>query len=198
MVGLGIQWNQDRQHDVEAAWHVDRTQKKELEEKSMEKTLRELLNRIAAHNGCMDVDIESITQYQDLFGHASVEENIELSNTPELRETYYRVYGVAYGTIEAIRHYCKYSQFMADMKYEIEKYKELAELKTVELKTARESILELEGQLKECKRDMDGTVNELEAHKGVIDTNLREISRLKVKLYDLMEENEMLRQKAKG
>ena len=153
----------------------------------METTIRDLVKRVARERR-LDLNDEAIVQYQDLIGHATVEENQELANTPELMETFYWIYGAAYGTVAAIKFYLNNSDKIADLQCEKEEYKAKAEKTAKELETARGSIKELEGQLKETKRDMDGTLKELDAYKGVVNTQDREIMKLKAKMYDLMEE----------
>ena len=154
----------------------------------MEKTIRELCKRVASTRTLDKLTPEVIVQYQDLIGHASVEENRELSNTPELTETFYWIYGEAYGTIGAIKFYLENSNYVRNMKEKLE----ANELDIEDLKAINESIekrakywediaVERKGQLEEAKRDMDGTMKRLEDSELVI-------TALKAKIYDLMEE----------
>lgn len=160
----------------------------------MEKNIKDLCKRVARDRR-LDLNDEAIVQYQDLIGHATVEENQELANTPELMETFYWIYGAAYGTVAAIKFYLNNSDKIADLQCEKEEYKAKAEKTAKELETARGSIKELEGQLKECKRDMDGTVGQLEEQRRINKVQDEEITRLKAKLYDLQEENDVLRKR---
>lgn len=158
----------------------------------MEQTIRELCKRVARERR-LDISDEAIVQYQDLIGHATVEENQELSNTPELMETFYWIYGVAYGTVAAIKFYLNNSDKIADIQCDREEYKAKAKQLEDELFVARGSIKEFEGQLKETKRDMDGTLQELNRYKNIIDVKDKEIIRLKAQMFDLMEEIDELR-----
>lgn len=161
-----------------------------------EKTIRELVNRVAAGTG-YDTDMESVCAYQDLLGHATIEENRELANDRALNEAFYRIYGVAYGTLAAIKFYMDNSNKVTDLKGELEDYKVSYEGKCKELQIAqerieaqKEKIATLEGQIAECKRDMDGTLQNIQYRDD-------DIIRLKAKMYDLMEEVEMLRAKVR-
>ena len=151
----------------------------------MEKTIRELCKRVAATNS-LDTGNDAIIAYQDLIGHATMEENQEISNTPELVESFYKVYGVAYGTCAAIKFYLNNSDKIADMQCDIEEYKAKAEKEHNDLVEARQYILELEGRVKECKRDMDGTLKQIELLDGAISERDAEIVQLKAKLFDLI------------
>lgn len=151
-----------------------------------EKTIRELVNRVARESGhLLDMNDDAVVIYQDLIGHASVEENRELANDQALNETFYRIYGVAYGTTAAIKFYLNNSDKIADMQCQMEEYKAAFDDKCKELKDTKEKLeiqtenaKTLNNQLYECKRDMDGTVQALEMVR-------RENMELKAKLYDL-------------
>lgn len=151
-----------------------------------EKTIRELCNRVARESGhLLDLHDESVTVYQDLIGHATEEENTELCNDPALNETWYRIYGVAYGTTAAIKWYLNHSNKIAEMQFDLEEYKAKASKLEEELKDAKEragaqkaNAENLNSQLYECKRDMEGTLKALEEKD-------KEIVVLKARLYDL-------------
>lgn len=161
-----------------------------------EKTIRELVNRVARESGhLLDLNDEAVVVYQDLIGHATEEENTELCNDPAVNETWYRIYGVAYGTTAAIKWYLNHSNKIADIQCDLEEYKAKAEKLEAELSEAKKAVEvqkanaeTLNNQLYECKRDMEGTLK-------TIDIQEKEITRLKAKLYDLQEENELLRRK---
>lgn len=153
-----------------------------------EKTIRELCNRVARESGhILDLHDEAVTEYQDLIGHATEEENTELCNDPALNETWYRIYGVAYGTTAAIKWYLNHSNKIAEMQCDLEEYKAKVEKKTEELKAAHDDSLtqferaaNAENVIKEMKRDMDGTLKALKEKE-------EEIIQLKARLYDLMQ-----------
>lgn len=151
----------------------------------MEKTIRDLCKRVAATRG-LDTDMESITQYQDLIGHATLEENADIANTPELTETFYRIYGLAYGTVEAIKYYMNNSNKVIGMRYEIDEYKGVIEsLKNAE-QVQKERAEDFKGKLEEAKRDMDGTMNRISLLEGALAERDAEIVQLKAKLFDLI------------
>lgn len=153
-----------------------------------EKTIRELCNRVARESGhLLDLHDEAVTAYQDLIGHATEEENTELCNDPAVNETWYRIYGVAYGTTAAIKWYLNHSNKIAEMQCDLEEYKAKAAKLEEELKDAKEragiqkaNAETLNSQLYECKRDMEGTLKALEEKD-------KEIVVLKARLYDLLE-----------
>ena len=150
-----------------------------------EKTIRDLCKRVASTHG-FDTDNESIVAYQDLIGHATEEENTELCNDPALNETWYRIYGVAYGTCAAIKWYLNHSNKVTEMVADKEYYeneakaamKKIDELKK-QVEVQKGNAVTLNNQLYEIKRDMEGTVKELASKE-------KEIIELKAKMYDLM------------
>lgn len=160
-------------------------------EKVTETSIRELCNRVASDPGhLLANDTDAITVYQDLIGHATEEENTELCNDPALNETWYRIYGVAYGTTAAIKWYLNHSNQIAEMKCDLEEYMEQLDNSRTMHKNSEERAKfwedkseEYKGQLEEAKRDMEGTVKELERRD-------KEIMELKAKLYDLMQKGE--------
>lgn len=100
------------------------------------KDLVKLINMTAATGG-LDVTNEAICDYQDMIGHSSIEQLHELANGKQ-KETFYRIYGVSYGTIAAIKFYCENSRKLAgiieehdearlDAEEEAERQKEAAE-----------------------------------------------------------------------
>ena len=160
-------------------------------EKVTETSIRELCNRVASDPGhLLANDNDAITVYQDLIGHATVEENKALANESALNETFYRIYGVAYGTVAAIKFYMQNSNKVYNLEAELDDYKEeLERLRTMHKNSEERAKFwedkseEYKGQLEEAKRDMEGTVNELEKRD-------KEIMELKAKLYDLMQKGD--------
>ena len=151
-----------------------------------EKTIRELVNRVAASH-VLDVNDGDRVKYQDLIGHATLEENAELANDPALNETFYWIYGAAYGTTAAIKFYLnnsnKIAELQADLEYNKDKVtrleKDLEEQKQL-AKTWEEEVKTESKKLAEARRDMDGTVQALEMVR-------KENIELKAKLYDLLQ-----------
>lgn len=157
--------------------------------------LVKLVNMSAATGG-LDVTNEAICEYQDMIGHSSIEQLNELANGPQ-KETFYRVYGVAYGTIAAIKFYCENSKHLAGI---IEEHDE-ARIDAEEQAARMERTAQ---QWKEDSERWEARYNEQferreEAEKAgcrIIDEKSelqkqleeaqREIVELKVKLFDLM------------
>jgi hypothetical protein len=149
--------------------------------------LVKLVNMSAATGG-LDVTNEAICEYQDMIGHSSIEQLNELANGPQ-RETFYRVYGVAYGTIAAIKFYCENSRKLAEI---IEEHEEAA-------LDAEERADKAEEEAKRWKKQCEDTKEELfkvadekagheweEAHaKAALEAARQEIVELKAKLWDL-------------
>ena len=150
----------------------------------METAIRDMCKKVA-RNGLLDVSEKAIVDYQDMIGHATEEENKSLANDPALMESYYRIYGVAYGTIAAIKFYMANSNKVYNMKAELDDYKEELDKVRAMHKSSEERAKfwedkteEYKGQLKEAKRDMEGTEKRLQLTEA-------EVIALKAKLYDL-------------
>lgn len=150
----------------------------------MEQTIRELCKRVAATGG-LDLDNESIIAYQDLIGNATLEENADISNTPELMESFYRIYGAAYGTVAAIKYYMQSSNRILDMQYELGEYKAILEGKEKIIEEERNLKKDYKNRFDEALRDMEGTEKELMSYKAELEAKNKEIIELKAKLYDL-------------
>jgi len=88
-----------------------------------EKTIKELCRRVAATHMLDKLDDDTVVAYQDLIGHATMEENKELSNDSALMETFYWIYGAAYGTVAAIKFYMQNSNKVENILAERDTYK---------------------------------------------------------------------------
>lgn len=160
----------------------------------MEKTIRDLCKRVAHTHG-FDTDNESIVAYQDLIGHATQEENHDISNAPELMESFYQIYGAAYGTVAAIKFYLQNSDKMVAKENNYEIMKDALEEHKTMLDSARKAedfwrnkAEEYKGMLAEAKRDMEGTEKRLKISDADMVT-------LKARLYDLLVENDELQKR---
>ncbi len=148
--------------------------------------IRDLCKKIASNVAHLLVyDNDAIVIYQDLIGHATVEENKELANDPALMETFYRIYGVAYGTTAAIKFYLNNSDTIAELKADLEYYKDKVEQFNTQLETERKTAKcwrdkadELQEKLYKAEEDKEKTISSLE-------TVRKETIELKAKLYDL-------------
>lgn len=147
-----------------------------------------LINRTAATGG-LDVTDAAICDYQDMIGHSSEEQLAELANGKQ-NETFYRIYGVAYGTIAAIKFYCKHSNKLAeiieehdearlDAEEEAEKQKEAAE--RWEARYNEQFSRREEAEASGCR-----LIDENVTLAKELEDERREITELKAKLYDLM------------
>lgn len=150
--------------------------------------LVKLINMAAATGG-LDVTNEAICEYQDMIGHSSIEQLEEMANG-EQRETFYRVYGVAYGTIAAIKFYCENSRKLAGIIAEHDEARLEAEERANQMERTAEQWKKdceaWEERYHKCNEDRAGHEWE-EAHaKAELEDAQREITELKAKLYDLM------------
>ena len=146
--------------------------------------LVKLVNNTAVTGG-LDISNEAIAEYQDMIGHSSIEQLREAANGKN-NETFYRIYGHAYGTTEAIKFYMKNSDKVAEIlterdeaefnaeeaRRDADKAKDRAEFWKKEADNTAKAATEFETNLKEALRKI-----ELQA---------REIIELKARLYDLM------------
>ena len=120
-----------------------------------ETNIRDLCNRVARESGhLLDLHDEAVTVYQDLIGHATEKENVELCNDPALMETWYRIYGVAYGTCAAIKWYLSHSNKVTEMIADKEYYEN-------EAKVAMEKIDELRKQVGVQKANAETLTSQL-------------------------------------
>lgn len=149
--------------------------------------LEELLKEVA-RTGVIDISTtDKVVEYQDLIGHSTVQELRELANTTTLRDSFYRVYDVAYGIVATINFYTKnddrivqLAEAIADQEAETEKGSKLIEDLREANKLLNENVKSLEKQLAEAKRDVEGMEYNLKAKD-------EEIIKLKARLYDLSE-----------
>lgn len=147
--------------------------------------LVKLLNKVQATGG-LDVDETSICEYQDMIGHSTQDQLRELANG-SLKESFYRVYGHSYGTVEAIRFFTKNSDKLYDILGERDELKaDLEDLKD-ELKAQKSKT---EENWDKAQKMHEAWMNE-KAEKEQAQDDLKkaqeEIIRLKARLFDLME-----------
>ena len=161
----------------------------------MEKTIRDLCKRVAATGMLDKLDNETVVQYQDLIGHATVQENSDIANTPELMESFYRIYGAAYGVTSAIKYYVDHSDKMIDLRYDLGEYKAISEKQADEIKKLNDDLARVMNELSEAKQDIKTSLGETEFQKTIVKVTEEENTRLKAELYDLMKEVEQLKRK---
>lgn len=140
--------------------------------------LVKLLNRVQATGG-LDVDEKSICEYQDMIGHSTQDQLRELANG-NLKESFYRVYGHSYGTVEAIRFFTQNSNKMYDLLLERDGLK-------ADLEIANKDI---DKYMLESSKNYKAMIQERQEKEQAQDDLKKaqeEIIRLKARLFDLME-----------
>lgn len=135
--------------------------------------------------GGMDISPEAICEYQDMIGHSSEEQLTELANS-HYKEAFYKVYGYAYGTVEAIKFHCKHGEKIqkileekADLEAETDKLNFLLEEQKKDTKAQKEAREKIQSEYTELAIQNMKQAEELEALRA-------ETQALKAKLYDLM------------
>ena len=135
--------------------------------------------------GMLKIDDQAVIDYQDMIGHSS-EEQLEALANGMYKEAFYRVYGAAAGTVEAIRFHCKHGQKIKalferidELEAIIDDYRSANEClnKTVDDRNDRVKSLR-----DECEKAEKEKAEALETIKEQTDT----IQELKAKLYDLI------------
>ena len=140
--------------------------------------LVKLLNRVQATGG-LDVDEKSICEYQDMIGHSTQDQLRELANG-NLKESFYRVYGHSYGTVEAIRFFTQNSNKMYDLLLERDELKADLEIANKDIdKYMLESSKNYKAMIQE-RQEKEQAQDDLKKAQD-------EIIRLKARLFDLME-----------
>ena len=140
--------------------------------------LVKLLNKVQATGG-LDVDEKSICDYQDMIGHSTQDQLRELANG-NLKESFYRVYGHSYGTVEAIRFFTQNSNKMYDLLLERDGLK-------ADLEIANKDI---DKYMLESSKNYKAMIQERQEKEQAQDDLKKaqeEIIRLKARLFDLME-----------
>lgn len=146
--------------------------------------LVKLLKHMQATGG-LETDEKSICEYQDMIGHSTIEQLKELANS-EYRESFYRVYGYSYGTVETIRFYCKNSKKIEELYEQIDEAQADAEEAKDALKKEQEktkNFFELADENRQAWEEETKKNRELQTRIAEQDA---EITKLKAKLYDMM------------
>lgn len=152
-------------------------------------SLEEVLKEVKATGG-LDLSIEFICHVQDLIGHSAYDALIDLSR--EYKETFYRVFCEAEGTTEALKFFFDHSNAVNNIREKLSEaqadaekweslYNDLHEIHDKSQIDLSNRIAELKGELFEAQTATDALTLENERLTA-------EITRLKVKLYDMMEE----------
>lgn len=156
------------------------------------KTLEELIAEVSA-TGMIETTTEAAIHYQDLIGHSTTETLYNLANGSQNQE-FYKVYGIAYGTIAAIKCYMEYSQKQIDLRSDYEEVKARQELTQKKLDDqislyskmdalSRSAIDEYTGKLAAAQE-------EARQQAEMIKEQATEIMKLKARLFDLITANQ--------
>lgn len=148
-------------------------------------SLKELVNQISITGG-IHTDMESICIMQDIIGHSSIEDVKAVANS-EQKESFYRLYGHCYGTVEAIKYYLNNSNQLADqiegMQDKIDFFENGMQQQTARADKAEETLSNYQVAYMKEKTETDLRIASLE------DKNRKqkeEILLLKAKLYDII------------
>ena len=147
--------------------------------------LKETIKTIQASH-VMDCTQPATIRYQDMIGHSSFEQLEELANTDVYRETFYRVYGTAYGTVEAIKFYMKHSDKVkaileekADLEAERDGLIETDRNRTAYIEEQNAKNIQISSELRAEQRKAQEAAERVAALEA-------ENQALKAKLYDLI------------
>lgn len=155
-------------------------------------TIEELCKEVARTHS-LDVSDEKAIEYQDLIGHASTQELDDVSNMPELIETFYRIYGVAYGTPAAIKFYVEHSDRQIDMRMQLDDAKETLKKKDSRIKELEDGLMEIKKSFEENKELMQEIEKEARKRDTALRSSDEENVRLKAEIYDLTKEVEAMK-----
>ena len=149
--------------------------------------LVKLIKKVQSEPGhVLDLNEAAICDYQDMIGHSTEEQLKELANGT-YKETFYRVYGVAAGTVEAIRFFGKNSNKI----YEIllERDEAIADRDEALEKIAEEKRKAEQAFNTSCKfqASYSDTLKEKQELEKKLEAAQDEIIKLKARLFDLME-----------
>ena len=155
-------------------------------------TILDLCKEVA-RTGSLDTREEKLIEYQDIIGHSDTQTLDEVSNTPELIESFYRIYGAAYGTPAAIKLYIELSDRQVDQRMQIEDAKATLEKRDARIKELEAALQGIKQLAEENKTVMAEIEKEASRKDTIIRSTEDENIKLKAELYDLMKENEVMR-----
>lgn len=151
--------------------------------------LVKLLKQTQATGG-LDISTEAICEYQDMIAHSHDDQLEELANG-NLKESFYRVYGYAYGTVEAIRFHCRHGRKIIEMISENDSLKADVEDLRVEVQKARETAEKFRDSWEDVAQKAAQQENEFKRQAAEQENEIKrqaaEIITLKAKLYDMMQ-----------
>lgn len=139
-----------------------------------------LIQKVQATPGhILDTSEAAICEMQDMIGHSTEEDLRDLANNDNTKYQFFRIYGYAYGTVEAIRFFTKHSDKLDRIIYDRDEA--LADLADANEKV--ESLKKENGRLTVEKGSLERKVDDMQA---AIDQQAEEIIRLKARLFDLL------------
>lgn len=160
------------------------------------KTAKELIQDVMAHG--LSTDVNDICRVQDIFGHSTIEELVELANDDNqaankagrnhsYQSTFYSIAFHIWNWEQATRFYNEHTNpAIIHLKKMLEDYRQ-------EASTATQRLAQMTKQkdlLKTDTEQMHTQIIELEQRAGLAETKLalaeQTILELKAKLYDLM------------
>ena len=140
--------------------------------------LVKLLKQTQATGG-LDVSTEAICEYQDMIAHSHDDQLEELANG-NLKESFYRVYGYAYGTVEAIRFHCSHGRKIMEMIAENDDLK-------ADLEDWKSKAQKAQETAEKFRESWDELSQKVARQENEIRRQAAEIITLKAKLYDMMQ-----------
>ena len=148
--------------------------------------LMELVKTVQA-SGILKTDEASVVEYQDMIGHSYVEQLEALANG-DYHDAFYRVYGVAYGTLGAMEFYWKHGAKPKECRGKIE----ILECDKIELEDKVEELEKANALLWNDKTEALAEWRKTSDEKRELEVKLyeaeNEIIRLKAKLFDYIEQ----------
>lgn len=148
------------------------------------KDLVALLKQVQSTGG-LDVSCEAICEYQDMIGHSCEEDLAELANGP-YKEAFYKVYGYAYGTVEAIRFHCKHGEKIRELFDAIADWEEKHARISEANKLLNEQLDNRQDMAEKFREAWEKEKTEKEKAQARIAELEKENQALKAKLYDMM------------
>lgn len=141
-----------------------------------------------------DTDIESVCHYQDVFGHSCIED-LEKAAEGDYKETFYRLYDCAYGTVQMISFYANHSAWsrklndtIDDLQCTVEEQKTEIEKLRQERKSRDNDICEGAKRIEELKAENRKLIEENAKIADTVTKLAQEAIRLKAMLWDMQQE----------
>lgn len=142
--------------------------------------LVKLINFVQASAGhILDTSEAAICEYQDMIGNSTDDQLRVLANDDKLKYQFYRIYGMAYGTVEAIQFFTKHNEKLLEIVHERDEAIADREDTMEELKKLKDEKIKLGIKAGSYERQLGEAEEELARLK-------EEIVHLKARLFDLI------------